>query len=225
MRNENWRIRKGGLFVVSAPSGAGKTTLCHEVSKLIPDLKYSISCTTRMPRAGEVNHRDYTFVTTDEFKEMIERGEFAEWAEVHGNFYGTPIKELNELRNQNDIILDIDTQGAMQMKRRYGEGVYIFILPPSLEALEERIRKRMANSELEIKSRLKRAREEMAGYKEYEYVIINNDFSEARSELESIILSERCRRERIDPGWVERLINNPPPLTKGGAEGDFRKEV
>jgi guanylate kinase len=225
MRNENWRIRKGGLFVVSAPSGAGKTTLCHEVSKLIPDLKYSISCTTRMPRAGEVNHRDYTFVTTDEFREMIERGEFAEWAEVHGNFYGTPIKELNELRNQNDIILDIDTQGAMQMKRRYGEGVYIFILPPSLEALEERIRKRMANSELEIKNRLKRAREEMAGYKEYEYVIINNDFSEARSELESIILSERCRRERIDSGWVERLINNPPPLTKGGAEGDYRKEV
>ncbi|MEK6692409.1 MAG: guanylate kinase [Nitrospirota bacterium] len=208
MKNERWRIRKGSLFVVSAPSGAGKTTLCYEVSKLIPDLKYSISCTTRMPRSGEVNHRDYTFVTTDKFKEMIERGEFAEWAEVHGNFYGTPIKELNELRNQNDVILDIDTQGAMQMKRRYGEGVYIFILPPSLEVLEERIRKRMANSELEIKSRLKKAREEMAGYKEYEYVIINNVFSEARSELESIILSERCRRERIDSGWVERLISS-----------------
>lgn len=206
MKNEEWRIKGGSLFIVSAPSGAGKTTLCREVSRHLPNLEYSISYTTRVPRTGEINGRDYTFVSVDVFKEMIGKEMFAEWAEVHGNFYGTPIKELNELRKENDVILDIDTQGAMQMKRRFGEGVYIFILPPSMEALEQRLRKRMANSEFEMKERLKRAKEEIAEYKEYEYVIINNDFSEALSELKSIILSERYRMERINSEWVERLI-------------------
>lgn len=209
MKDEKWRMKKGSLFVVSAPSGAGKTTLCREVSKLIPDLKYSISYTTRMPRPGEVNKKDYTFVTIDEFKDMIEKKEFAEWAEVHGYFYGTPVKELNDLRKGNDVILDVDTRGAKQIKKIYREGVYIFILPPSMEVLEARLRTRMANSELEIKDRLKRAREEIAEYKEYEYVIINNDFSAVLSELKSIIFSEKCRRERIDPEWVEKLIDNP----------------
>lgn len=202
-------MRKGWLFVVSAPSGAGKTTLCREVSKLMPDLKYSISYTTRMPRPGEENGKDYLFVTVNEFKDMIERKEFAEWAEVHGHFYGTPIKELDENMKKYDVILDIDTQGASQMKKRYGEGVYIFILPPSMDALEDRLRQRMGNSELEIKVRLKRAREEISEYKEYEYVIVNNNFEEALSELKSIILSERCHRERIDPAWVKRLIMSP----------------
>lgn len=199
-------MKNGALFIVSAPSGTGKTTLCREVSRLVPDLRFSISYTTRMPRRGEINRKDYTFVTIDEFKDMIKRGEFAEWAEVHGHLYGTSIKDLNDLRKGSDVLLDIDIQGARQMKKRYGEGVYIFILPPSIEALEERLRKRGANSEIEIKERLEKAREEIAEYKEYEYVIINNNFSEALLELKSIILSERCRRERIDPEWVERLM-------------------
>lgn len=198
-------MRNGILFIVSAPSGAGKTTLCREVNRLIPDLKYSTSYTTRMPRSGESNRKDYIFVTAEEFGDMIKRGEFAEWAEVHGNLYGTSIKELKDLREENDVILDIDTQGAMQIKKRYGEGIYIFILPPSMDALEERLRKRMSNSDLEIKERLIRAKEEITEYKEYEYVIINDDFSEALSELKAIIISERCRRERIAPEWVERL--------------------
>lgn len=211
-------MKNGSLFIVSAPSGAGKTTLCREVSRLIPDLKYSISYTTRMPRTGESNRKDYIFVTAEEFGDMIKKGEFAEWAEVHGNLYGTSIKELKNLREKNDVILDIDTQGAMQIKKRYVEGIYIFILPPSMDALEERLRKRMSNSELEIKERLIRAKEEITKYKEYEYVIINDDFSEALSELRAIIISERCRREKIDTEWIKRLINNPPqpPFTKWG---------
>jgi len=199
-------MRNGLLFIVSAPSGAGKTTLCREVSRLVPGLRFSISYTTRAPRPDEINRRDYTFVTTDQFKDMIEKGEFAEWAEVHGHLYGTSIKDLNDLRKESDVILDIDTQGARQIKKRYGEGTYIFILPPSIEALEERLRKRGANSEPEIKERLARAREEIAEYKEYEYIIINDSLSEALSGLKSIIISERCRRERVDSDFVRGLI-------------------
>lgn len=209
MRYENPEMRTGILFVVSAPSGAGKTTLCSEVSRLIHNLKYAISYTTRTPRPGEVNRKDYTFVTLKEFKDMIEKGEFAEWAEVHGHLYGTPIKELENLRKEYDVILDIDTQGANQIRRSYREGVHIFILPPSMEILEDRLKKRMANSEIEIKDRLMKAREEISEYKEYEYIIVNSDFAEALSELKSIILSERCRKERIDTEFVERLTANP----------------
>jgi guanylate kinase len=200
-------MKRGAIFIVSAPSGAGKTTLCRETCKSVPNLKYSISYTTRMPRPQEKNRKDYIFVSKNEFNAMIERGEFAEWAEVHGHLYGTSIKDLNNLRKESDVILDIDTQGAMQIKKRYEEGIYIFILPPSMEALEERLRKRMANSETEIEERLKKTMEEIAGYKEYDYVIINDDFSKALSELKSIILSERCRLERIDSERVERLTN------------------
>lgn len=208
-------MKNGSLFIVSAPSGAGKTTLCREVSKMVSGLFYSVSYTTRKPRPGEINGKDYSFVTLAEFRKMVEREEFAEWAEVHDNLYGTSIKTLNDLRKTCDIILDIDTQGASQMKKMYGEGVYIFILPPSMEVLEERIRKRMANSEEEIRVRLKRAREEITEYKEYEYVIINRDFSEAVSQLSSIIVSERCRRERLDTEWIGKLLgNSSTPISK-----------
>lgn len=209
-------MKKGSLFIVSAPSGAGKTTLCSEASRMVSKLFYSVSYTTRKPRPGETDGKDYNFVTMRKFREMIKRGEFAEWAEVHGNLYGTSIKSLNDIRKSYDVILDIDTQGAKQMKKIYSEGVYIFILPPSMTVLEERIRKRMANSEEEIKVRLNRAKEEIAEYKEYEYVIINKDLAEAVSELRSIIVAERCRRGRLDQEWIGRLFSSSSvPIDKG----------
>ena len=132
---------KGKLFIVSAPSGAGKTTMCRKLSAVVPCLKHSVSCTTRAPRKGEVRNVHYTFISKEKFRTMIKKEEFAEWAVVHGNLYGTPAKRLIQITKKGyDIILDIDTQGAMQMRRRFKDAVYIFILPPSMKILEKRLR-------------------------------------------------------------------------------------
>lgn len=201
------RKRKGSLFIVSAPSGAGKTSLCQKLTTVVPNIRYSVSHTTRPPRNGEVNERDYTFVSEAEFLRMVENGDFAEWARVHGNLYGTLKKRLDEVREAGtDLILDIDTQGARKMRMHYGDGVYIFILPPSLDALRERLERRMSNSRQEIDLRMKRASEEIKDYKSYDYVIVNNDFGEALAELRAIVLAENDRTNKIDPVWVEKTF-------------------
>jgi guanylate kinase len=195
---------KGILFVVSGPSGAGKTTLYRETASSLPNLKHSVSYTTRRPRPGEVNDRDYTFINRTEFKGMIEKGEFAEWAEIHSKLYGTSKKRLEETLDSGiDVILDIDVQGAEQLKKKYKGGVYIFVLPPSLEVLEERLQKRMVNSKEEIEKRLKVAAKEIKRYREYDYVIVNNTLEDALKELSAIIISKRVNTERIDPQWIE----------------------
>jgi guanylate kinase len=195
---------KGILFVVSGPSGAGKTTLYREAASSLPNLKHSVSYTTRRPRPGEVNDRDYTFINRDEFKGMIDRAEFAEWAEIHGKLYGTSKKRLEETMDSGiDAILDIDVQGAEQLKKKYQGGVYIFVLPPSLEVLEERLQKRMVNSKEEIEKRLKVAAKEIKRYREYDYVIVNNILEDALKELSAIIISKRVSTERVDPQWIE----------------------
>jgi guanylate kinase len=195
---------KGILFVVSGPSGAGKTSLYRKAASSLPNLEHSVSYTTRRPRQGEVNDRDYTFINKDEFKGMIERGEFAEWAEIHGKLYGTSKKRLEKAMSSGiDVILDIDVQGAEQLKEKYQGGVYIFVLPPSLEVLKERLQKRMANSKDEIEKRLKVAAGEIKRYLEYDYVIVNNILEDALKELSAIIISKRVSTERIDPGWIE----------------------
>jgi guanylate kinase len=195
---------KGNLFIVSAPSGAGKTSLCQKLTSDIPNIRHSVSFTTRRPRHGEVNDRDYTFVDKDQFQTMVDSGEFAEWAGVHGNLYGTSKKRLEALRDEGiDVILDIDTQGAKEIRSSYDDGVYIFILPPSLDALRERLEKRMSNSAEEITLRLKRATEEIKDYKCYDYVIVNNDFSEALAVLKAIVVAEGRRTGKIDPQWVK----------------------
>jgi guanylate kinase len=195
---------KGILFVVSGPSGAGKTTLYREAASSLPNLKHSVSYTTRRPRPGEVNDRDYTFINRDEFKGMIDRAEFAEWAEIHGKLYGTSKKRLEETMDSGiDAILDIDVQGAEQLKKKYKGGVYIFVLPPSLEALEERLQKRMVNSKEEIEKRLKVAAKEIKRYREYDYVIVNNILEDALKELSAIIISKRVSTERVDPQLIE----------------------
>jgi len=190
--------RRGTLFVVSAPSGAGKTTLCREIRLRLPDLAYSVSVTTRPPRPGEIDGADFRFVGSPEFRTMLARGEFAEWATVHGNLYGTRARALEDaLATGRDVLLDIDTQGAAQLRARYPDAVLIFILAPSVKELEQRLRERRSDMDADIERRLVRAREEIALWRQYDYLIVNRDVKEAMEQLESIILAERCRVARL----------------------------
>lgn len=197
------RIDKGLLIVVSAPSGAGKTTLCQELTRLIPNLTHSISFTTRAPRNGEVNGKDYWFVSVETFEKMAAAGEFVEWARVHQNLYGTARSTLEEMRAQGkNVILDIDTQGAMQLRETSPDGVFIFILPPSMEVLETRLRKRQSDREDEIKRRMAQAREEITAYTSYDYIVVNEEFQTALAELQAIVAAEKCRVIYINNNWV-----------------------
>jgi guanylate kinase len=190
--------RRGTLFVVSAPSGAGKTTLCREVRLRLHELAYSVSVTTRAPRPGEINGSDFRFVSEADFRAMVGRGEMAEWAAVHGNLYGTPVGPLEAaLRDGRDVLLDIDTQGAAQLRARYPEAVLIFIVAPSMAELEQRLRERRSDPEPEIARRLERARQEITLWRRYDYLLVNRDVKEAVEQLESIIQAERCRVARL----------------------------
>jgi guanylate kinase len=196
--------RKGWLFVVSAPSGAGKTTLCKQLVATVPGLRHSISYTTRKPRPGEVHGREYFFVEDQLFQDMIQRNEFAEWAPVYGHFYGTPRSALIGMMNQGlDVLLEIDTQGATQIKKRFEDAVYIYILPPSLETLRIRLENRGGDAPEEIQRRLQKAREEVWSYRNYDYIVRNDDMKQALQELEAVILAERIKTKRLDIGWLE----------------------
>jgi guanylate kinase len=190
--------RRGTLFVVSAPSGAGKTTLCREIRLRVPDLAYSVSVTTRPPRSGEIDGVDFRFTSETEFRAMLARGELAEWATVHGNLYGTRAAVLEDaLAAGHDVLLDIDTQGAAQLRSRYPDAVLVFVLAPSVKELEQRLRERRSDAEAEIARRLTRAREEIALWRRYDYLIVNRDVKEALDQLESIVHAERCRVARL----------------------------
>jgi guanylate kinase len=190
--------RQGTLFVVSAPSGAGKTTLCREVRLRLPDLAYSVSYTTRAPRSAEIAGADFVFVTEAEFRAHQARGDFAEWATVHGNLYGTRASLLEEaLREGRDVLLDIDTQGAAQLRVRYPEAVLVFIVAPSMDELAQRLRERRSDAESEIARRLARAREEITLWRRYDYLVVNRDLKEAADHLTAIITAERCRTARL----------------------------
>ncbi len=190
--------RRGTLVVVSAPSGAGKTTLCHEVRSLVPDLYYSVSYTTRAPRPDEVHGTDFFFVSEADFTAMRARDEFAEWAEVHDHLYGTPAKALEGALGRGlDVLLDIDTHGARQLRQRYPEAVSIFIMAPSMAELEARLRERKSDSPGEIARRLSRARDEIAAWRQYDFLIINRDVKEAVDQLATIIQAERWRTNRL----------------------------
>jgi guanylate kinase len=190
--------RRGTLFVVSAPSGAGKTTLCREMRQRLHDLAYSVSVTTRAPRPGEIDGTDFRFVSEPEFRAMLTRNELAEWATVHTNLYGTPAAALEAaLRDGRDVLLDIDTQGAAQLRARYPEAVLIFIVAPSMAELEQRLRERGSDRASDIARRLERARTEVTLWRRYDYLIVNRDVKEAMEQLESIILAERCRVARL----------------------------
>jgi len=199
--------REGSLFVISAPSGTGKTTICRKLLKKYDTLKLSVSYTTRSPRKGEENDIDYTFVTKEKFKKMIDKGEFAEWAMVYGNFYGTSIKRLKKLNKHGyDIILDIDTRGAMQLKNTYDKAVYVFILPPSMQILKDRLVSRKTETADIVKKRLDSAREEISCYENYDYIIVNDILKDAYKELESIIIATKTRTSNTDQKWIARLL-------------------
>ena len=186
--------RKGILYVISAPSGAGKSTLCRELLDIFPELRQSVSFTTRKPRVGEVEGKDYFFVSSEEFMQMVDEGGFAEWAEVHGNLYGTAIKTLRDcLESGIDLILDIDCQGAAQLKHKQVQGVNIFILPPSFRELRHRLEGRNSDSPEVIARRIENAVAEIRESRWYDYIVVNDVFSRAVEDLKSIIEAERCR--------------------------------
>jgi guanylate kinase len=206
---DNYRIKKGILFVISAPSGAGKTTLCRNVLENMPDIKFSVSYTTRSPRQGEVDGVHYNFAGNEEFRRMIAGSEFIEWAEVHGNLYGTSRKKIAEMTSAGiDVLLDIDVQGARQVKESLPDSVLIFILPPSFEVLKERLTGRMTDTDEVIEKRLKKAADEIREYKNYDYVIVNYVIENALTELKSIIIAERARASRLDNRLIEKIFFN-----------------
>ncbi|MBH0177006.1 MAG: guanylate kinase [Nitrospira sp.] len=197
--------RRGILFIISAPSGAGKTTLCKQLSASIPGLWHSVSYTTRKPRTGEESGREYYFVDESVFQDMVARNEFLEYAHVYGNWYGTPRKALmDKMEHGIDVLLEIDVQGALQIKKKFEDGVYIFILPPSLDTLRARLQGRASDSQEEIVRRLQRVKEEVWSFREYYYIVRNDDLTQSLRELQSIFLAERLKTKRLDMNWFEQ---------------------
>jgi guanylate kinase len=199
-------MRKGIAFIVSGPSGGGKTTLARSVLHELDNLTFSVSCTTRTPRRGEVDGTDYKFVSKEAFEDMVNQNKFVEHALVHGNYYGTPAEEFeNAEKSGVDLLLDIDVQGASQIKKTYPEAIFCFVMPPTFEILKERLSKRNTNGGIDIDKRLKRAKEEMDPLilEEYDYIIINDDLNEARDVIHSIIVSTRSESKRV----LENLKN------------------
>lgn len=189
--------RTGNVFVISAPSGGGKTTLAGQILNAMPDVERSVSMTTRPPREGERDGRDYFFATRDEFDAIAERNGFLEYATVFGQSYGTPRAFVEKQRAQGkDVLLLIDVQGARQVKKNLKEAIRVFVMPPSVEELKRRLEKRQTDSAEEIQRRLKIAKREMREAKKYDYVVLNLDLAKAIDELRAIILAERLKVKR-----------------------------
>ena len=200
---------RGRVFIVSAPSGAGKSTLVAKLLAEVPDLVFSISYTTRKPRGNERNGVEYFFVTEPVFEKMIAEGQFVEYAQVFDHYYGTARHTLEAaLEPGKDLLLDIDTEGASQVKTKLPDAVSIFIMPPSFEALHERLKRRQLDNEETIQKRLRWASEiEVHRFKSYDYVVINEDLKLSLNLMRSIIAAERCRRERMTQR-VENIIKS-----------------
>jgi guanylate kinase len=190
----------GLLLVLSAPSGAGKTTLARRLIGETPDSAFSISFTTRPPRGAEKNGVDYHFVDHITFQEKIEKGEFVEWAEVHGHFYGSPVSYVESARTIRGMsVFDIDVQGGQAIKAKYPDTVLVFVLPPSFEELERRLRERKTDAEATIRARMLAARSEIErGVSLYDYILVNDDIERCYSELKAVVAAEKCRRGRVD---------------------------
>src|SRR5229473_5973165 len=201
-------IGRGMLIVVSSPSGGGKGTLIDRVLKTVPGVSYSVSYTTRQPREGEQHGREYYFVSTDVFEEMIRRGEFLEWANVYGHLYGTSQAQVERERAAgHDIILEIDVQGAASIHTRIDDAVSIFILPPSFELLSQRLVKRGTDSPADLERRLRGAPAEVEQHRSFQYVILNDDINRASQQLAAVIYAERARQKRQEPRLKNTLAD------------------
>jgi guanylate kinase len=188
---------EGLIFIISAPSGAGKTTLLRKVMEELPGLRFSVSYTTRSPRANEKEGEDYHFISPSTFQKMVERNEFLEWAEVLGNRYGTPRESLSLLKSEGvDLILDIDTQGAKRVIAEIEPAILIYVFPPSLQSLQERLTKRGFDSPERVRFRLAKAKRDMEEARWYHYVILNDRIEETVEKLKAIIMAERCRKNK-----------------------------
>jgi guanylate kinase len=195
------------LLIISSPSGAGKTTLARDLLEQFPDLMFSVSHTTRSPRAKERDGVDYHFVNADAFRRMVEQGDFAEWAEVHGNLYGTSLQEIERCREtgKKGILFDIDYQGARQIRARRPDAVSVFVLPPSMAELRRRLQKRSTDDEATIEKRFLNAKLEIEHYGFFDYLVVNDDLEQACKCLRSVVLAERSRRWRTAAG-AETLL-------------------
>lgn len=195
--------KKGLLIVISGPSGAGKGTICKSIIEK-NDCWISVSATTRTPRAGEIEGTNYYFLTKEEFKKKIEDDDFLEYVEVYGNLYGTPRSKVQEMLDSGkDVILEIDIQGALKVKEKVDDGVYIFILPPSMEELKQRIIKRGSETPESLMTRFKAAYEEINFISKYNYAVINNTVEEAVKNIQCIITAEKCRVDRVKESFLE----------------------
>lgn len=190
-------MQKGLLIVISGASGTGKGTICKKILAESPNITYSVSATTRKPRVGEQNGREYYFLSVDEFKSWIAEEKFLEYANVYGNFYGTPLNKIEERLNRGeDIILEIDVQGALNIKKKCPEGVYIFLLPPSLEELKRRIEGRGTENPESLARRLKNAVAEIKIGLQYDYVVVNDTIDNAAAQIKAILTAERLKVAR-----------------------------
>lgn len=197
--------RQGILFIVSAPSGAGKTTLCKQIVASISGVWHSVSATTRKPRSGEEHEREYFFIEDQVFHDMVRRDEFLEYAHVYNHWYGTPRGPLMDKIQQGvDVLLEIDVQGALQIKKRFVDAVSIFILPPSMDILRARLQSRASDSEEEIMRRLRKVKDEVWCVREYTYLVRNEDLGRSLHELQSVFQAERLKTQRMDMQWFEQ---------------------
>lgn len=196
--NQSEKDKQGLLLVISGPSGAGKGTICKELMEN-GNFWLSVSATTRSPRKGEADGQNYYFLTKENFKDRIKQNDFLEYAEVYGNYYGTPKSNvLEKLKNGKDVILEIDIQGALKVKENYPKGIFIFILPPSMEELKNRIIKRGSETEESLMTRFKSAYKEINYVSKYNYAVINDKVEKAVEKIKSIIIAEKCSVDRIE---------------------------
>jgi guanylate kinase len=191
------------VFIISAPSGSGKSTLVNEVRSTVPGLEFSVSYTTRQPRGSEQNGREYFFVSREQFEKMVNNDEFLEHADVFGDYYGTARRFLDNARQEGkDLLLDIDVQGAEQIKRKLPDAISIFIMPPNRSELERRLRQRGQDSEEKIQRRLKAAKREIENYEKYDYILVNDRLEDSVDALKAVLLSERFRRSGREDGTL-----------------------
>jgi guanylate kinase len=194
------------MLILSSPSGAGKTTMCRKLLAEFPDIRFSVSHTTRARRATETDGRDYHFVSAETFEAMVKQDAFAEWAEVFGQRYGTSRREIEIARQSGrGILFDIDFQGARQIRASHAEALAVFILPPSIEELERRMRARASDDDAAVARRLAAAKQEIANYGLFDYLVVNDDLERAYGQIRAIVQAERCRRARVAP-LAEKLL-------------------